>query len=406
MESADRVCQLAVAAADEAVFAADLRGEKCRPAIPARTAVSFGTSKGGIATFQALADQARRQPPVDPITSSGQRREVHTSRQSHLCSPLPAGLYELIRGTQNYFCIPPEVVCKHLNPPDGGFRHYGSPADIPPDSAARHLARRLHAEAAVHCTVAACSTGTLAVIRAAQMLADGDADIVIAGGSDASVLPLWVAAFRRMGVLGGAHPARGPAWACRPFDLNRDGFVIAEGAAALVLESGQSVGRRGVTPLARLAGYAMGTDPAGLARLREDGAPLAEIIKIALTRAGVGPHGLSAVQAHGTGTLANDRTECHAILRACGPRAAEIPVSSIKGALGHTLGAAGAIELAMTVEAVRSRTLPPNATLVEPDPSLGLSNLPTRAIPLNGEAILKTSLGFGGHVAAVVVAQA
>lgn len=171
----------------------------------------------------------------------------------------------------------------------------------------------------------------------------------------------------------------------------------------LVLESAQSARRRGVRPLARISGYAMGSDPAGLTQLRRDGIPLARVADIACRRAGIEGSDLAAIQAHGTGTLANDLAELNAIRLLCGHRTQEIPVVSLKGALGHLLGAAGAVELAVSTLAVLTRTLPPNATLRHPDPALGQARLPQAAVNLGPGPILKTSMGFGGHVAAVVV---
>jgi 3-oxoacyl-(acyl-carrier-protein) synthase len=276
---------------------------------------------------------------------------------------------------------------------------------VPPDAPARRLAGRFKAGHA-HATVAACATGVLAVIRGAQFILDGQADVVIAGSSDASLQPLWFAAFRQMGVLADGHPDRGPSWACRPFDQSRDGFVVSEGAAVLVLESAESVHRRGVQPLARIAGYAMGSDPAGLAQLRPDGAPLAEIIKIACRQAGMDPADLALIQAHGTGTRTNDLVEINAVRRACGARTPEIPVVSIKGALGHLLGAAGSVELAIAVLSAARRMIPPNATLIDPDPALGPVCLPKEAVSMPPGPVLKLAIGFGGHLAAVVLDQA
>jgi 3-oxoacyl-[acyl-carrier-protein] synthase II len=252
--------------------------------------------------------------------------------------------------------------------------------------------------------VTACTTGALAVIRGAQMIADGDAEIVICGGADASLHPLWLAAFRQMGVLAEPHPELGPAWACQPFDRTRGGFAVGEGAAVLVLESAESARRRGAEPLARIAGYASGTDPAGLTQLSEDGEPLAHVIRLACARAGCEPSGLAYIQAHGTGTASNDRVEVNALRRAIGPALEEIPLASIKGAIGHLLGGAGAVELALAVLACRDRRMPGNATLLEPDPALGRLRLPVHSVDLPPGPILKTSLGFGGHLAAVVVA--
>jgi len=250
--------------------------------------------------------------------------------------------------------------------------------------------------------VAACTTGVVAVIRGVQFIGDGRADVVVAGSSDASLHPLWFAAFDRMGVLSRVD-AHGAPWACRPFDRNRSGFALAEGAAALILESARSVRRRGARPLARICGYAMGADPAGLVQVDSSGAALAEVAAIACRRAGVEPGRLAAVQAHGTGTQANDLVEARAIRRLCGPAAAKIPVVSIKGAIGHLLGAAGAVELAVSVLAVARSVLPANTTLLEADPDLGRLCLPRTPVELRAGPVLKTCMGFGGHLAAVVL---
>jgi 3-oxoacyl-[acyl-carrier-protein] synthase II len=276
-------------------------------------------------------------------------------------------------------------------------------ADIPPDAPARRLAARFGAEAGAHATVAACATGTLAVIHAVQSILDGRADVVLAGSSDASLHPLWFAAFHQIGVLAAEHTVLGPNWACRPFDASRSGFAIAEGAAVLVLESAASVRHRGVLPLACIPGYAMGADPSGLTKLRPDGAPLARIAKIACDRAGVDGSRLAAIQAHGTGTPPNDLVEIHAIRQLCGHRTLDIPIVSFKGALGHLLGAAGAVELAISVLGAAKRMLPPNATLLQPDTALGEVCLPRSPVKLASGPILKTSMGFGGHLAAVVL---
>ncbi|HQA00674.1 MAG TPA: beta-ketoacyl synthase N-terminal-like domain-containing protein, partial [Phycisphaerae bacterium] len=385
-EYRDRVCQLSVAAAEEAWAAAGL-AEKSPP--PPRVAVSFGTSKGGILAFARVLDHL--QPVLHP--STGLLVPGYATAQNYLRSEVFASDCRHVRGIQNY--PHPEVFSSR------SLQLLLS--DVPPDAPARALAARFGAAGDVHATVAACATGTLAVIRGVQMLLDGRADVVLAGSADASLHPLWFAAFRQIGVLAAEHPQRGPAWACRPFDATREGFAVSEGAAVLVLESARSVRQRGARPLARIRGYAMGGDPAGLTQLRPDGVPLARIAQIACDRAGVNPTGLAAIQAHGTGTPANDPVEINAIRRLCGHAAAEIPVVSFKGALGHSLGAAGAVELALAVLAIEHQTLPPNATLIEPDEALGEVCLPTIARELAPGAILKTSMGFGGHIAAVVL---
>jgi len=275
--------------------------------------------------------------------------------------------------------------------------------DGPPDGAARRIARRFGATGGTHATVGACATGTLAIIQAARWIQDGEADIVLAGSADACLTPLWLAAFERMGVLASPHPALGPAYACRPFDRTRDGFVVAEGAAILVLESERSVRRRGVKPAARITAFASGSDPTGLVNANSEGEVLAAVVAETLRRGGCDPRDLAAILAHGTGTLSNDATEILALRRALGAEISRAPIVSVKGVIGHLLGAAGSVETALTVLAVRDRRLPGNATLIEPDPAFADLTLPRKPVNLPPGPILKTSMGFGGHVAAILV---
>jgi len=351
--TADRMTQLTVAAADEAVRVAGLRSEDGLLYRPDRCRVSIGTSKGGVITFGRVFDQ-------------------------------------IADGSVNGNAA--AVFGRLLN-------------EFPPDTAARRVAQRFGMTGGSHATVAACATGVLSLIRAAQWIEDDEADVVLAGSGDASITPLWLAAFDRMGVQARAHPTRGPGYACRPFDQTREGFVVGEGAAVLVLESERSVHRRGVEPLARLAGFATGSDPAGLARLTPDAGPLAEVIRRALDRAGIQPRQIAAVQAHGTATLVNDQVEIAAIREVLGDRASSVPVVSFKGAIGHLLGAAGAVETALAVLAVKRGVCPGTTTLLEPDPDLGPLGLPNEPFPITHGPILKISMGFGGHLAALIVTQ-
>ncbi|MBI4578619.1 MAG: beta-ketoacyl-[acyl-carrier-protein] synthase family protein [Planctomycetes bacterium] len=386
LQAADRVCQLAVAAGDEALAQADWLGHDHPPVDSARGFVSFGTSKGGVLTFARLArilpisSEKSYKTPLRLKSLYPQNTPIDSNRGS-------------ITSIGNY----------NLEDLNGGINLLYLVYSVSPDAPARHLADRFGVTGGAHATVAACATGTLAVIRAVQHLRDGRADAAIAGSSDASLHPLWFAAFRQMGVLAPVDAVRGAAWACRPFDRQRRGFAIGEGAAVLVLETAASVRRRGVRPLARIRGCAAGTDPAGLAQLSPDGTPLARTIRRACADAGISPADLTAIQAHGTGTVTNDLVEAAAIRAACSDRAAEVPAVSFKGALGHLLGAAGAVELALSVRAVADRLLPPNATLTEPDPLLGPLYLPTQPTRIGPGPILKTSLAFGGHVAAVIL---
>jgi len=348
-ESADRVCQFAVAAAEEAMASAGMSPADLQAFGSQRSRVSIGTSKGGILAFASIAQ-----------AFAGKTR------------------------------IPDDLVHRLI--------------DIPPDAPTRHVAARFGVTGGMHTSVAACTTGTLAVVRAAQWIQDGEADIVLCGSSDASLHPLWFGAFERMNVLAPEHPSRGPAWACRPFDQSRRGFAMGEGAAILVLESARSARGRGSSPIARITGCATGTDPAGLTQLTADGGPLHRVIQLACGRAGCRPERISCIHAHGTGTQSNDLLETRAIRNFLGSRAADVPIVSIKGAIGHLLGAAGAVELAAAALTCRDHKCPGTATLLEPDPRLGPLTLPPKAfeLPYPGP-VLKTSLGFGGQLAAVIL---
>jgi 3-oxoacyl-(acyl-carrier-protein) synthase len=344
--------RLALTAADEAAGSAGLRMDDVQRYRPDRCRVSIGTSKGGVITFGRVFDQIA-EGSMDGNAS--------------------------------------DVLARLLN-------------EFPPDTAARQVSRRLGMTGGAHATVAACATGALSLIRAAQWIADDEADVVLAGSSDASITPLWLAAFDRMGVHARAHPTRGPGYACRPFDRTREGFVVGEGAAVLVLESERSVRRRSVTPLARLAGFATGSDPAGLSRLTPDAGPQAEVIRRAMAQADIRPQQIAAVQAHGTATLANDQVEIASIREVLGDSASSVPVVSFKGAIGHLLGAAGSVETALAVLAIKHGVCPGTTTLLEPDPELGRLVLPNGPFQVSAGPILKISMGFGGHLAAIVVA--
>lgn len=362
-ESADRVCQFAVAAADEAMASAGISADDIRSFGPQRCRVSVGTSKGGILTFATIAKA------LGGLT--------HVQEAQHVPDSLPLKI--------------PHSLVSHMG-------------DIFPDAPARYIAERFGITGGMHTSVAACSTGTLAIIRAAQWIHDGDADIVICGSSDATLHPLWFGAFERMNVLATEHPNRGPGWACRPFDRSRDGFAMGEGAAILVLESSASVQRHDHTPMARISGYSTGSDPAGLTQLTTDGNPLHRVIKNACELARCSPDLISCIHAHGTGTMSNDLQETRAIRQFLGYRAPDVPIISLKGAIGHLLGAAGAVEIAASVQTCLDRVSPGTVTLLEPDPSLGPLTLPCKSFELqNDVSVLKTSLGFGGQLAAVIV---
>lgn len=385
-DNRDRVCQLAVAAADEAFAAAGLTD---RGVAPDRLAVSFGTSKGGILSFVPACE----------------RLGILSERTINICAEVATSVKKYLF-TDHFTSVSNNSRSNKRYPHEEGLASLDLLrllSDIPPDAPARTLAARFGARAGAHATVAACATGVLAIIRGVQAIAGGEADAVLAGSSDASLHPLWFAAFRRMGVLAEPANPEEASRSCRPFDAARSGFVIGEGAAAMVLESADSARNRGVRAVGRILGYCAGSDPAGLARVQPDGAPLARVAEIACDRAGIDPADLAAIHAHGTGTSANDLVEIAALRSLLGRRAAEIPVVSIKGAIGHLLGAAGSVEAAIAVLSAANRVCPPNATLGTPDRGFHGICLPQQSRETRPGPILKLSMGFGGHLAALVI---
>jgi 3-oxoacyl-[acyl-carrier-protein] synthase II len=236
------------------------------------------------------------------------------------------------------------------------------------------------------------------------MLQTAEADAVLAGGSEAGLTPLARAAFSSLDALS-------PTGICRPFDARRDGFLMGEGAAVLVLERSSHAVERGASVLGVLRGYGASSDAHHITAPRADGRGQAEAIGAALADAGVGAHEIDYVNAHGTSTPLNDRAETLAIKSALGERAPMVPVSSTKSAIGHLLGAAGAVEAVATLLALRDRIAPPTLGLSVPDDGLDLDYVPGAARPLNvaeGKPALGlcNSFGFGGHNAVLCLEAA
>ena len=243
--------------------------------------------------------------------------------------------------------------------------------------------------------VAACATGLVCVLRAAELIENGLCDIVIAGSADASLQPAILAAFRRMGVL--SKQFDDPAGVCRPFQVGRDGFYIGEGAAAFVIESREHARRRGAEPLARWRGGMVLSDPSGLTRVDRHGESLAEAIRRTLISAGIAAGAIRHINLHGTATVTNDLAEAAALRSVFGDKLGQIPSVALKPALGHLLGAAGAVELAISTLAVARGELPPSLIRGPLDPACALP-LARNRIRADGCG-LKLSLGFGGHIA-------
>jgi len=291
-----------------------------------------------------------------------------------------------------------------------GRRPSGLPPDfwqtVPAHAAALAIAHRFRVSGPRIAPVAACATGAVAVVQAAHLIADGRAELVICGAADASIHPLWVGAFEQMGVL--APPYRGdPARACRPFDAERAGFALGEGAGILVLESAESLARRGAAARAAITGAALGCDPAGLAAMDPAAESLIQVMATALGRAGLAGDDLSLIHAHGTATAANDAAEAVAIRAvASGSHGRPCPVTGFKGAIGHLLGASGSAELALCVEMLRRQLILPTANHDRPGADTDGFQIVRRPVERRLDHILKVSLGFGGHIAALVVSRA
>jgi len=243
-------------------------------------------------------------------------------------------------------------------------------------------------------TVSACAAGAQAIGAGMRMVERGDVDACVVGGAEAGVTPLGIAAFAAMG-------ATSKAGISRPFDRRRDGFVIAEGAGAMVLESVDSALERGVEVLGWLGGYGATADAFHLTAPDPEGDGAARAIVAALADAEVEPGEVAYVNAHGTSTPLNDRSETQAIKRAFGKRAQSIPVSSLKSSVGHLLGAAGAVEAVATVKALGDGMAPPTLNFSERDEGLDLDYVPetARELERNGHppVAISNSFGFGGH---------
>lgn len=266
-----------------------------------------------------------------------------------------------------------------------------------PNDAARAVAAEWNLQGAALCPVAACATGLVSLIRGADLIRSGECEVVFAGSSDASLVPIVLGSFQRLGVM--ARGFNDAATACRPFDAERTGFVIGEGAAVLALEDAAHALARGATPLAEFVAGGLASDPTGLTQLDPDGTSLAWLIRDVLRRAHVSADEVDAINLHGTGTPANDATETRAIRAALGAAADRVVASSQKGAIGHLLGAAGSIESAFAVLSLRDQVMPPTINLQTPDPECDLDYVANVARPLPLRTVLKVSLGFGGHVA-------
>jgi len=315
-----------------------------------RAAVLFGGSKGGLATAELL------------LSSLRQGTEVAADKAAW--SP--------------------------GNPGDSNFATAFRHA-FTTDGAGRLIAGLLEAGGPGQCPVAACATGLISVLQGAALIQAGHCDLCITGSADAALRSSVLASFHRLQVL-----SRNPdaATACRPFDVTRDGFVIGDGAAVLILESREHAYRRGARPLAQVLSGGWLSDPTGMTQMNDSGTTVAELLRRCCDTAGLTPDVLSL---HGTGTETNDLVEARGIIRSLGDR---LPLCfATKGATGHLLGAAGSVEMALLTAAMAAGRQPGTKNLRQRDPCCPLP-LETGDTPVPADAIWgKLSLGFGGHVA-------
>lgn len=272
-----------------------------------------------------------------------------------------------------------------------------------PSSAATELAVRFGARAQATVISTGCTSGIDSIGHAFRTIQDGEADVVIAGASDAPITPITVACFD---AIKATTPfTDDPAQASRPFDADRQGFVLGEGAAVLVVEELGHALSRGAEPYCEISGYAARTNGHHMTGLRPDGIELGDAISDAMRQAQLNPEDIGYISAHGSGTKQNDRHETAAYKRALGEAARSVPISSIKSVIGHSLGAIGAIEMAACALVLHHGVVPPTANLETPDPDCDLDYVPLVARDVNADHVLSAGSGFGGFQSAMIFSR-
>ena len=342
----DRFCQLAIAAADDALksagFPSDLR--EVSGLDTTRVGVLVSSGVGGL---QTLVDQTLI------LTQKG------CNRVSPLMIPMMIG--DLASGNISIRC--------GAGGPNMGL-------------------------------VTACSTGTHSIGEAMWMIKRGDADMMLAGGAEASVTSIGIAGFSAMKAMSTRNDD--PKHASRPFDRDRDGFVLSEGAGVLVIEELEHAKKRGAKILAEVAGYGATGDAHHITSPAPDGSGAARAMKMALAHAKMNPEDVSYINAHGTSTSLNDKFETLAIKAAFGEAAKRVAVSSTKGTTGHALGAAGGLESIACIKAIETGVVPPTINYETPDPECDLDVTPNTAREMPVEVALNSNLGFGGHNGVII----
>ncbi|MCW8217704.1 MULTISPECIES: beta-ketoacyl-[acyl-carrier-protein] synthase family protein [Streptomyces] len=346
----DRYIQFALVAAREALGDAGLDLEK---EDPWRIGVSLGTAVGGT---------TRLEHDYVAVSGSGARWDVDHQ---------PAG--------------------RHLE------------RAFSPSTLASAVAEEVGAHGPVQTVSTGCTSGLDAIGYAFHSIEEGRVDVCVAGASDTPITPITVACFDAIKATSANNDD--PEHASRPFDARRDGFVMGEGGAVLVLEELEHARARGATVLCEISGYATFGNAYHMTGLTSEGIEMAEAINTALAHSRIDPTGIDYVNAHGSGTKQNDRHETAAVKRALGTHAYNVPMSSIKSMVGHSLGAIGAIEIAACVLALKHQTVPPTANYETADPECDLDYVPRTARPLKLRSVLSVGSGFGGFQSAVALTR-
>lgn len=282
-----------------------------------------------------------------------------------------------------------------------GYRRV-SPFFVPmmiPDMASGQVSIMLGAKGINSCTVTACATGTHSIGDAFKAIQRGDADVMITGGTEAPITTMAIAGFNAAKALS-TNPD--PKTACRPFDLNRDGFIMGEGAGVIVLESLEFAKKRGAKIYAEIVGYGATGDAYHITAPAPGGEGGVRAMRMALEDAGMQPEEIDYINAHGTSTEYNDKYETMAIKTVFGDHAYKLAISSTKSMTGHLLGAAGAVEAIFSVKAIEEGIIPPTINYETPDPECDLDYVPNESRKQEVKAVLSNSLGFGGHNAALI----
>jgi 3-oxoacyl-[acyl-carrier-protein] synthase II len=279
-----------------------------------------------------------------------------------------------------------------------------SPFTIPkmiPNAASGQIAIHLGLKGVNTAVSTACASATNSLGDAMKMIECGMADFMVSGGSEATITPMALAGFCRMKALSLRNDD--PTHASRPFDVDRDGFVLSEGAGVLVLEEYERAKARGASIYAELVGYGATADATHITQPDEQGSGAAHAIQMALDDAQLNPEEVDYINAHGTSTPLGDRAETTSLKRVFGDHARKVNISSTKSQLGHLLGASGGVELILSIFALNNGIVPPTINLENPDPDCDLDYTPNKAREFDGKVALSNSFGFGGHNACLVI---